>query len=54
MKVKCIKGFTLAGTLYEEGGVYEMPTKIATDYAEYFERSAPKPRTKKAKTQENK
>ena len=54
MKVKCVKGFTLAGTLYEEGGVYEMPTKVATDYAEYFERSAPKPRTKKAKTQENK
>jgi hypothetical protein len=54
VKVKCVKGFTLSGVFYEDGEEYEMPVAVATDYAEYFERAAPKPRTKKMKTEENK
>lgn len=54
MKVKCIKEFSLAGQLYVKNEQYDLPAAQATDYAEYFEKSAPKPKTKKQKTQENK
>ena len=54
MKVRCIKEFTLAGTLFEKGGEYEMSVGQATDYAEYFEKMKVAPQNKAKKTKVNK
>ena len=54
IKVRCIKGFTLKGTLYVEGEAYDMPLPEATDYAEYFEKMKAPPKNKAKKTGENK
>ena len=54
-KVKCIKSVSLGslGMDFTAGEEYDIPTKEATAYSEYFEKKST-PKTKKAETAENK
>jgi hypothetical protein len=55
MKVLCIKEVSL-GSLnkaFKEGEEYDIPSKEATNYPEYFKKLA-QPKTKKVETEENK
>ena len=55
MKVLCIKEVSLGSLnrLFKEGEEYDVPSKEATLYPEYFKKLA-QPKTKKVATEENK
>ena len=46
--------FGATGEVYEMGEVYDVPAAILKKYPDYFKKQATKPKTKQAKTRENK
>jgi hypothetical protein len=55
-KAKCVQNVTFGATgeTYDAGQVYDVPAETLKRYPDYFEKQASTPKTKQAKTEENK